>query len=283
MNTDSKRSTWIGRLLPLLVVLAAVKLGWVLVDVLFLPSTGVEAPHTQAGKTLFLPYRLASNEALKHPVKSRPKASGRNLIREMKLRGLYQDEQRSIAVISKGNKSYLVSPGERVLGYQLDAVETDAALLSKGGKQFRLELISPKKSASRSSPPARNKAAVPPASSPATASEKEKEEEEGPRTISRETLTRYTSDLDTIRKYIGFVPYKEKGSLRGFKVRYVRKGSDFEKLGLRRGDIITGINGEQILDLSVPMELMHNLETLEGLTLQIKRGDKELELEYEIR
>jgi len=281
MNTDSKGSLWISRLLPLFVTVAFIKLGWVLIKILMLPSEGVDLSRTQAGKSLFLPYKLASNEALKPPVKSQPKVRKRDLIKEMKLRGLYQDDRRSIAVISKGNKSYLVSPGERILGYRLDSIETDAALLSKEGKHYRLELSTPQKGSTPSplSSSGTSERKTSPSSAPSTA----KEEEAGTRTISRETLSKYTADLDTIRKYIGVVPYKKDGTLKGFKVRYIRRGSDFEKLGLRRGDVITGINGEEITDLSVPMELMHNLETVEGLTLQIKRGDKELELDYEIR
>jgi len=278
MNQRSKTSPWVNRLITLLLVAAIVKIIWVIVELSFLPTVGVEPEHSQAGKTLYRPYRLASNEALKRPVKPRPASPKRDLLRELRLIGLYQDSQRSIAVITKGNKSYLVTPGEKVLGYQLEEIEPYAAILSKNGKSYRLDLDRSKKKVSHSSALPEKKG-----KKPALSSEISDGTEEGTRTISRETLNKYVSDLDTIRKYIGLVPYKKDGALRGFKVRYIRKGSDFDKLGLRRGDIITGINGEQIIDLSVPMDLMRNLESLEGLTLQIKRGDKELELDYEVR
>jgi general secretion pathway protein C len=89
--------------------------------------------------------------------------------------------------------------------------------------------------------------------------------------------------LDKIWKNIGIVPYREGNALRGFKVRFVRRGSDFEKLGLRRGDIITGINGEPLTDYATPMRLLKSVDTLEGLLLQIRRGNQELEIEYEVR
>jgi len=280
MNHNSKASPWLRWLIPLLLAAAFVKIAWVAVELLYLPPTGVEPERSLEGKSLYRPYRLASNEALKRPAKPRPSTPRRDLIRDMHLVGVYLDPSRSIAVITKGSKSYLVSPGEKVLGYTLQELEPETAVLSKGGKSYRLELYRAKKSGAPSAdrPRPRESAARTPA-----VTQNPETEEGGTRTISRETLNKYTSDLDTIRKYIGLTPYKKDGSLRGFKVRYIRRGSDFEKLGLRRGDIITAINGEQIVDLSVPMELMRNLEGLEGLSLQIKRGKKELELDYEIR
>jgi len=286
MSRSSKHSSWISGLILLLVVAAAVKLLWVAVELFVLPSTGTDPRQSETGKSLYRPYRLASNEALRRPSKPRPKAAPGTRIRSLKLLGLYQDDQRSIAVIAKGAKSFLVTPGERVLGYRLLSVEPEAALLEKGGKRYRLELYqsSAKKQSDRSDTGNVRVPVTPAASPEGNASAPETTEPpEGPITISRKTLNKYTTDLDTIRKQIGLTPYKTDGSLHGFKVRFIRKGSDFEKLGLKRGDVITGINGEQIVDLSVPMELMHNLQTLEGLTLQVKRGEKELELEYEIR
>ena len=34
--------------------------------------------------------------------------------------------------------------------------------------------------------------------------------------------------------------------MHGFKINFVKKGSDFEKLGLQKGDILMGINGEKL-------------------------------------
>jgi len=282
MKNGSKSLSWIHWLLPVLITLAVVKLAWVVIEYLYLPTRGVEQIKSSAGKSLYQPYRLASNEALKPVKRPRPKPRRQNLIRDMKLLGVYQGPRHQIAVITKGNKSYVVYRGDEVLGYRIDAVEDHAVSLSRDGKKYRLELARSKSSTLRGTP-----SGAPRPSRPAAGKKKQEKtkilDEGDTKVIPKSLINDYAKDLDKIRKYIGLVPYKKGGALQGFKVRFVKRGSDFAKLGLKRGDIITGINGEPIVDYSTPMELMKNIDTLEGLTLQIKRGNEELEIEYEVR
>ncbi len=53
--------------------------------------------------------------------------------------------------------------------------------------------------------------------------------------IERKLLSSYTNDVDKIWKNIGIEEHKSGGKLDGFKVNFVKKGSVFEKLGLKRG------------------------------------------------
>jgi general secretion pathway protein C len=100
-----------------------------------------------------------------------------------------------------------------------------------------------------------------------------------PRTLIRD----YTQNLDKIWRNIGIDPEKRGKELLGFRVRFVRRGSPFEKLGLRRGDIITAINGEPLHDLGTVMEAYRSIDSMDGLTLTVKRNNKEVELNYEIQ
>jgi general secretion pathway protein C len=276
---SNKSLSWLGWLVPVLVILALIKLFWVFIELFYLPVAGIDSGKGARGKSLYQPYRLASNEALKRTKKSRPKPRKQNRLREMKLLGVYQGPRHHIAVISKGNKSYVVYEGEKVLGYRIDSVEERSVSLSRDGKSYRLELVKTKGApvVSAPSPSSQRKAGKKRPDEPAIV------DDDGNKIIPRSLLNDYAKDLDKIRKYIRMVPYKKDGALQGFKVRFVKRGSDFAKLGLKRGDIITGINGEAIVDYSTPMELMKNIDTLEGLTLQIKRGNEELEIEYEVR
>jgi general secretion pathway protein C len=190
----------------------------------------------------------------------------------MKLTGVYQGPRHRLAVITRGSQSFVVHEGETVLGYRIDTVGERSISLSRESKEYRLELPLSKGIGSKGTAK-RRRAEV----------REEIIDDEGNKLVPRVIIERYAKDPKEIWKEIGIDPYKKGELLQGFKVRFVRRGSDFAKLGLKQGDIIVGINGEPLVDYSTPMELMKNIDTLEELTLQIKRGNEELEIDYEIR
>ncbi len=65
--------------------------------------------------------------------------------------------------------------------------------------------------------------------------------------------------MRAITRNINALPVKSGNRLKGFRVTYIRKGSYFDQLGLKVGDTITAINGEDIVDLKVPMEFFSNI------------------------
>jgi general secretion pathway protein C len=278
MKPDFKSLSWMSWFVPLLVILGFVKLVWVLVETVYLPTKGIEPPNTHVGKSLYQPYRLASNEALRPIKKKAPPKKKMNLLRDMKLLGVYQGPEHHIAVIAKGSKHFVVYEGEELLGYHVESVDERSVTLIRGVKSYRLEL--PKSKVDITATTGANhrnnpKMKVQPVDRII--------DEDGNKLVPRAIIDHYVSDTSKIWKNIGIDPYKKGEMLQGFKVRFVRRCSDFAKLGLKRGDIITAINGESIVDYATPIELMKNIDKLEGLTLQIQRGKEELEIDYEVR
>ncbi|CAA6824183.1 MAG: General secretion pathway protein C [uncultured Sulfurovum sp.] len=88
--------------------------------------------------------------------------------------------------------------------------------------------------------------------------------------------------MDKIWKDIGLAQYKENGKADGFKVNFIKGGSDIEKLGLKRGDILKAVNAEP-LNLSSAMSFFNDINNLENLTLTVLRNGKSEDLEYEIQ
>lgn len=274
MNENSKRTSLVNFLLILLVVGAVIKLGWSIIEAFFLPVSGVETGIRKRIGPLPRHLRLASDEALPKPVRPRP-AAARGSIRDLKLQAVYQGPEHRLAVIKKGSRSFVIGRGESVLGYRLKEVGDRSIVLTRNGKKYRLEIRKP------STKNAVTVVGTPPTT---TASVPSTIRKEGDTTlVPRKLIGKYTKNIDKIWKDIGIVPYKSSGKLRGFKVRYIRRGSLFQKLGLKRGDIITAINGEPIEDYNTAMELYQSADTLDELTLQIKRGKQEVELNYEIQ
>ena len=65
-------------------------------------------------------------------------------------------------------------------------------------------------------------------------------------------------------------------------MNFIRRGSDFSKLGLKRDDVIKAVNGQPIRSYKAAMDVYRKVGDMENMTLTIKRGDEEMELEYEV-
>jgi general secretion pathway protein C len=244
------------------------------VSYLFLPLSGVEKERRSQLAPLPRSYQIASNKTLHKPV-ARPKPKARESIGDLTLQAVYRGPDRSVAVIGRGSGSYVVRLGEEFLGYRLKEVGERFAILEKNGRDYRLEIKETEL----------GKAALPASDSPTpTRPSANKIRQEGDVTIVPRAMIRdYSKNVDKIWKNIGIAPQKKGNQLEGFRVRFVRRGSPFEKLGLRRGDIITAINGEPIHDLETVMELYRSSDTLDELTITVKRNNNEVELNYEIQ
>ena len=101
--------------------------------------------------------------------------------------------------------------------------------------------------------------------------------------VSKGLLSSYTKDIDKVWKDIGIGEHKVNGVLTGFKVNFIKRNSDFEKLGLKRGDILTSINGQELDSYNAAFSFYKEMDSIENLTLSIKRNNQNMELEYEIQ
>ncbi|WP_456429616.1 PDZ domain-containing protein [Nitratifractor sp.] len=279
MSDGSKRSALWSLTLTILIVFALVKAGWTVVDFFFLPDSETGSVSRSSIRSLPHNFRVVSNEALPKPVlKKKPKI--RASIRDLKLLAVYRGEGQSLAVIQKASRALVVKKGERVFGYLLNEIDDRSVLLERNGKEYRLAIETPKvgshaKLMPLSTPPG------PFTKPPGNPQEIRKEGET--LVVPKRLLSQYTRNIDKIWSNIGIDPVQKNGKLEGFRVRYVRRRSVFAKLGLKRGDLIVGINGEPIEDFETVQDLFREAQDLDSLTLTIKRGQKEMELDYEIR
>ena len=259
-----------------LVVLA--KVIWLGVSLFFLPSSGVE--YTQEGKAKGLYYRvkLTNAAAVIAPIKNtKEKKPVVSSMRGIKLLALYNASDALVVTVIKGSKTTVLGKGEPIDGFTLTSAGPNYAIFTKAGKEFKLSLINVKSSGKASSRP---KAVV------ANEEKSDKEaivEEGGVKRIERDLLTSYTKDVDKIWKDIGISENKISGKINGFKINFVKKGSDFEKLGLKRGDILMGLNGEELNSYGAAMSFFKDINNIENLTLTVERDGTTKEIEYEIQ
>jgi len=286
MSQSSKKSNF-NILIATLAGLLIAKVAWVGLEITKLPKSGVDLEKTNSLKALFYHYNLASKKELPKVIvnKNKPKVKiikqkpKLQKITKMILKGLYNSKERKVIVVEYLGKSYALALGEEIEGYKFIKLYPTYAILKKDGKEFQLDLY--KKDAKKEKQKSSNVTITP---SAIKVKKETKIEHAGDTTyIPKNLFNKYRSNIGAIRKNIGVAPNTVNGKLNGFKILYVRKGSDFDKLGVKRGDIITAINGEALNNFKVPLEFFNNLDTISAAELTIKRGNEIKELEYEVR
>lgn len=100
-------------------------------------------------------------------------------------------------------------------------------------------------------------------------------------TIQRAEVDKAVANLSKLYTDIRAVPYFKDGKADGFKLLSVKAGSLFEKLGLRRGDILKSLNGNT-LDIQSGMTLFNSLKSEASFQLEIERRGADKALSYDI-
>jgi len=263
----------------LLSIMVGVKILWLIASMLFLPSTGEEIEQSTKAKTLYYRVRLTNEKPGIRPVHTPKTTSKVGSMRGYKLLGLYNSKKTLVATIGKGTKTEVLSKGESTSnGFKLVSAGSNFVIFKKNSKEFRLSLENTKSSKSSHSSSRREA----PTNSAQSQESSKIVEEDGIKHIPKTLLTSYTKDMDKIWKDVGLAPHKTNGTADGFKVNFVKRGSDIAKLGLRKGDILKAINAEP-LNLSSAMNFFNNINNLDNLTLTVERNGKSEDLEYEIQ
>ncbi len=270
---------FISSLILILAVALVVKIGWFVVELAWLDKKGVEFSKPSEVKALYYRTRFASQQ-LKQP-KETPTIVA-DTIDSIKLLALYHSNDRVVVTVSKKGKTSVLVRGDTIDGYTLDGATSTEALFLRDEKLYRIELS---KSSSNNGKSSISYADRPKISAPKISENISKEivNIDGITTIDKKLLEKYSQNMDDIWKNIGINEKKVDGKTIGFKVNFVKKGSDFAKLGLRRGDLIVAINGDALDNYAKALDVYSNIETIEDLTLRIKRGREEMELEYAIK
>ena len=278
MNQDTNSKAF-SLVIFLLVLFVVVKLAWVAIEYFYLPKDGISVNRPTIAKSLYYRYGLATDTELPKPDTGK-KAEKLPTMSNMVLRAIYSEQYRSVVVIQKGAKSYILATGDDIDGFVLEDATATEAYFKKNGKNYTLKL---QEKRGKSGSSVNDLVSTPP-----TSDLKEKKKSDisvngDTREIPKNIIKKYTSDFKSIVKDIGLKPVRQDGQIYGYEVRFIRHGSPMGKLGLKKGDIIKSINGEDIIDPSTPMSFLKKANSLENLTITILRQNQEKDLEYEVK
>ncbi len=269
--------------LTTLFILVAVKLVWSIVSLLWLPVVGVDHQEEHTGKPLFYRVKLTPNEApapvkKKTPVKKR--SSGN--IKNIKLIGIYDSGEDAVVVLIYKGKTKVITIGESVNGFTLDHTTATEAVFSKNHKYYTVKLTKNKRKIEKMATVTEAKDEAPTATDTNDETPEGNATEQQHRVLKRSEVDMFADNLSEVYKNIGIREVKKDGKLAGFRVTFIRRDSAFAKLGLRRGDVLKSINGEALDNYATAYRAYQNIQDTDMMTLKIERGNKEMELEYEI-
>lgn len=101
--------------------------------------------------------------------------------------------------------------------------------------------------------------------------------------LSRSEFTSAISNPNQLLAQVKVTPYLEAGQVRGFRLDDVKRGSLAESLGVRSGDIIRKVGGQE-LDGGVPkaLQIYQEIKDRPIISVEVERGGRPITLTYEI-
>jgi len=180
------------------------------------------------------------------------------------VKGIIISENLKGAILREGSKSVFISEGQVYKGYKLAKVEKDRVIFERSGKEFPLEfkVTKGKEGISRVNAPA-----------PSLPSEI---------VVSRREILELTKDPAKMFTQIRLVPYIKNGKTKGFIFEWVKPGSLFYRLGLRRGDILVSINNTTIRSGEDAFRILQMIRNEPNLKVELIRNGKREEINVRI-
>lgn len=103
------------------------------------------------------------------------------------------------------------------------------------------------------------------------------------RTLRRSQIEAAVEDVSGLMQSVNIRPNIEDGEPNGLLLTKVVRNSIFSKMGLRRGDVIMGVDGEEIASVDDALGLYNKLRNATSVELEIKRRGVPKKIDYRIR
>lgn len=181
------------------------------------------------------------------------------------LKACYIEKGREFVMFEEGKKSIFINLEEEYKGAKLVEITKNSAKFLKNGRYISLVLEKVTKIKKDD-----------------LVIEQEEVQDDAYVSVERAEITKYKTDVKQALRDVRFQEVKEDDIFAGLKLSFIRRGSLFEKMGLKKDDIIESVDGQKLNSI---MDLLPYYTTLDNLTtLQIgfKRDEQEKEIIYEI-
>ncbi len=96
--------------------------------------------------------------------------------------------------------------------------------------------------------------------------------------IRRSMIDESLKDVNKLMTEIAIRPHED-----GLSLSNIKPNSVFRRMGLRNGDVLVGINGQEIRSVEDAMRLYDGLKSASDLQVQLKRRGRDRSISYNIR
>jgi general secretion pathway protein C len=100
--------------------------------------------------------------------------------------------------------------------------------------------------------------------------------------LERDQIESAVNNVNNLMRQAKIRPHFKDGKPDGLTLTRVRPDSIFTKLGLRSGDIITGVDGQNIQSVDDALRFYQSLKSGSNVKVQIRRRGQEQNIEYQI-
>jgi len=101
-------------------------------------------------------------------------------------------------------------------------------------------------------------------------------------TLKRDKIDAAVNDLNTLMKQIRIRPHFKDGQPDGLTISGIRSKSIFSEMGLRNGDVIIGVDGNNIASVDDALKLYESLQSASGVQVQVRRRGQLRTIDYNI-
>jgi len=189
-----------------------------------------------------------SNEQIIKPIQT---------LKGISLKAIYSDgNNKGFVILEERKKSIFIDLGKSYKGYKLIKISLNYVIFEKNNKKYKISMKKEK---------IKNNFTI----KPSTSSKEI--------VISKKTFNEYKNNLNKIWRNIGIIKVNE-----GYKITYIKPYSIFDKIGLKRGDILIEINGRKLKNDADAWDLYKNADKFSEFEIKIKRNNKIKVLHYEM-
>ena len=167
--------------------------------------------------------------------------------------------------------------GDNIQNATLKLILREKVVLSVKGRDEVLEIEKPADRARGARPSAKYAAAR------SRAGAKRRTPRSQKITLRRAQIDEALQDVNQLLSDVSIRPHFQDGQPDGLMLSRVKPNSLFMRMGLRNGDVINGVNGQQLQSVDDAMSFYERLKESDQVTVQLKRGGRERVIQYSIR
>ncbi|MCK6570062.1 hypothetical protein L6V77_03015 [Myxococcota bacterium] len=195
----------------------------------------------------------------------------------------------SMAIVNDGSPdSRIVKEGQLLGDYTVSAIYRQRMVVARSGQYECVELGQQGQKGVAGSTGASSFTATTP-SAPEPAGGKESAAEGIQKTgeysykIEREWMNKQLEDIEKLSRQARVIPHYRDGKPQGFKLVGVRPGSVYSHLGIRSGDVLKAVNGDEITSPNKALEMYEKLKSQNNVTLEVERRGRPISLDFNIQ